>query len=310
MNRIDRLFALVVLLRSRKRLRAEDLAAEFGVSRRTIYRDILALNEAGVPVVSLPGEGYELMEGYFLPPLVFSAAEASALVLGARLLRNQAAGTMLRGAGSAMDKVAAVLPLHIHEEIERLAEVIDFITPAARFDLDDPRLAMLQRALVEQRVVHLRYHGHQRDELTERDVEPHRLVYADGAWYLTGYCRLRGSPRSFRLSRVQTLAVTTETFAPPRTVEEERAHAPVEVSVRVNEREARWVRERQHYGYVDEQPVQDRRGTAVLMTYRVDRLAELMPWLRSWGAAVEVLAPPELRETLRQEALEIAELLT
>ncbi len=97
MNRMDRLFGLVVLLQHRKRLRAEDLASEFGVSRRTIYRDIYALNAAGVPIVSLPGEGYELMEGYFLPPLVFSVAEASALVLGARLLRNQAAGVTWAG---------------------------------------------------------------------------------------------------------------------------------------------------------------------------------------------------------------------
>src|SRR3712207_9474943 len=87
MNRMDRLFALVMLLQARKRLRADDLAAEFGVSRRTIYRDIYALNEAGVPIVSLPGEGYELMDGYFLPPLVFSPAEASALVLGAQIGR-------------------------------------------------------------------------------------------------------------------------------------------------------------------------------------------------------------------------------
>ena len=309
MNRMDRLFALVVLLRSRKRLRAEDLAAEFGVSRRTIYRDVLALHEAGVPVVSLPGEGYELMEGYFLPPLVFTVAEASALVLGARLLRNQAAGNMLRGADRAMDKVAAVLPPRTREEVEHLAEVIDFITPAARFDLDDPRLATLQRALGEQRVVRLRYHGHQRDEPTERDVEPQRLVYADGAWYLTGYCRLRRAPRSFRLSRVETLIMTTETFAPSRAVAEEHARAPVEVRVRVNERAARWVRERQHYGYVDEKPIPDGGGAAVVMTYRVHRLAELMPWLRSWGAAVEVLEPRDLRETLRQEALEVATLL-
>jgi predicted DNA-binding transcriptional regulator YafY len=173
MNRMDRLFALVVLLKSRKRLRAEDLAAEFGVSRRTIYRDILALNQTGVPIVSLPGEGYELLEGNFLPPLAFNIAEASALVLGARLLRNQAAGSMVDAAGLATDKIAAVLPARIREEVEYVAEVIDFITPIARFDLDDPHLVTLQRALREQRVVHLRYHGQQRDELTERDVEPH-----------------------------------------------------------------------------------------------------------------------------------------
>ena len=309
MNRMDRLFAMVVLLKSRKRLRAEDLAAEFGVSRRTIYRDILALNEAGVPIVSLPGEGYELMEGYFLPPLVFNVAEASALVLAARLLRNQAAGRMAQGAGMAMAKITAVLPLRTREEVERLSGVIDFLTPQAQFDLDDPHLVTLQRALREQRVVHLRYHSRDQDATTERDVEPHRLTYSDGVWYLTGYCRLRKAARSFRLSRIEALTLTWETFEPPRVTPDQASGTPTEVQVRVAERAVRWVRERQHYGLVGEEPMQDATRAGVVMTYRVHALAELIPWLRSWGAAVEVVSPPELREALRREALEVAELL-
>src|SRR5918997_3214167 len=110
MNRMDRLFGLVVLLQRRKRLRAEDLASEFGVSRRTIYRDIFALNAAGVPIVSLPGQGYELMQGYFLPPLVFTREEAAALLLGARLLGQQAVGRIATGADTALSKIAAAMP--------------------------------------------------------------------------------------------------------------------------------------------------------------------------------------------------------
>ena len=84
MNRIDRLFATLLLLQARRRLRAEDLAGHFEVSRRTISRDMAALAEMGVPLVSLPGEGYELMPGYYLPPLVFDEDEAAALFLGRR----------------------------------------------------------------------------------------------------------------------------------------------------------------------------------------------------------------------------------
>ena len=309
MNRMDRLFALVVLLKSRKRLRAEDLAAAFGVSRRTIYRDILALNEAGVPIVSLPGEGYELMEGYFLPPLVFTVAEAGALVLAARLLRNQAAGRMAQGADLAMAKITAVLPPRTREEVEHLSGVIDFFTPQAQFDLDVPHLMTIQRALRERRLIHLRYHSHNQDETTERDVEPQRLTYSGGIWYLTGYCRLRKGERSFRLNRIETLALTWETFEPPQAATAPASSTPVEVHVRVAERAIRWVRERQHYGFVGEEPMDDSTKAGVVMTYRVDTMAELIPWLRSWGAAIEVVSPSDLREALRREALEVAGLL-
>ncbi len=309
MNRMDRLFGLVVLLQHRKRLRAEDLASEFGVSRRTIYRDIYALNEAGVPIVSLPGEGYELMEGYFLPPLVFSAAEASALVLGARLLRNEAAGHLAHGADRAMAKIVAVLPRATREEVECLSGVIDFFTGSARFDLDDPRLAALQQAIREQRVVRLRYHSRGRDETTERDVEPHRLTYSEGSWYLTGYCRLRCGIRSFRVSRFETLSLTTETFEQLQAISDQTSGTTVEVRVRVDERVGRWIRERQHYGLVSEEPVTGTTGSGIVMTYRVDEVSELIPWLRSWGSDVEVLSPPELRERLRREAQRVADLL-
>src|SRR5215469_5290717 len=82
MNRTDRLLAIILELQARSRQRAEDLAATFETSKRTIYRDIQALSEAGVPIVSVPGQGYSLVEGYFLPPLRFSTEEAMMLLLG------------------------------------------------------------------------------------------------------------------------------------------------------------------------------------------------------------------------------------
>src|SRR5215475_1446884 len=86
MNRTDRLLAIILELQGKGRQRAEDLAATFETSKRTIYRDIQALGEAGVPVVSIPGLGYSLMKGYFLPPLSFSTDEATMLILGSDLM--------------------------------------------------------------------------------------------------------------------------------------------------------------------------------------------------------------------------------
>jgi predicted DNA-binding transcriptional regulator YafY len=308
MNRIDRLFGIVLRLQGRRRVRAEELAETFEVSKRTIYRDILALNELGVPVVSLPGQGYELMQGYFLPPLVFTREEAAALFLGVRLLGQQSAGRMAAGADAAMAKVAAVLPEATRRDVHRLGEMIAFLAPHARFDLDDPRLATLQHSLSERRVVRMRYHGRTRDEVSQREVEPLRLTYSDGAWYLQAFCRLRQGPREFRLERIETLELLTESFRERRIAAdgaEDFGHS-VEVRVRVARPSARWVRERQHYGFVAEESS----DPDVVMTYRLDSVDEIVPWLRSWGPAVEVLSPPELRSRLRQDAQLVLELLT
>jgi predicted DNA-binding transcriptional regulator YafY len=306
MNRIDRLFAILLLIQRKRRVRAIDLAQAFEVSERTIYRDMAALSESGVPIVALPGAGYELVEGYYLPPLLFTPDEAATLFLGMQMLLAHMEGRMSADAERALAKVALVLPARLREHTERLASSIEFFLPQMRFDLDDPHLATSQQAIRDRRVVRLRYHSYSRDEITEREIEPHTLTYAGGAWYLNGYCRMRQDVRGFRLSRIERLEVLRETFEP----REAPIPAPAasDVRVRFDTRIARWVRERQHYAYQNEEPPTGEDGP--VMIYRVHTLSELVPWLLGWGASAEVLDPPELREQLRAEALKLAQLLT
>src|ERR1051325_753006 len=117
MNRTDRLLAMVLELQRKGRGRAEDLAGTFEITRRTVYRDIQALCEAGVPVVSLPGQGYTLMEGYFLPPLSFSTDEATMLMLGADFLSKSFAAEYREAAHSAGRKIEAVLSDRLRAEV-------------------------------------------------------------------------------------------------------------------------------------------------------------------------------------------------
>jgi predicted DNA-binding transcriptional regulator YafY len=306
MNRIDRLFGLIVLLQARRRVRAEEMATSFEVSRRTIYRDMQALSEAGVPIVSLPGIGYELAEGYFLPPLVFTVAEATALSLGARLLADQAAGRMAAGATGALAKIVACLTPETRAEMERMAETIGFLVPRWRFDLDDPRLVVIQRAIQARRVLRLRYRAYLHGEETTRAVEPSRLTYSDGVWYLHAYCRLREGTRQFRLGRIEALEETPETFESRDVPAAPPVPPAALVRVRVPRQLARWVRERQHYGFSGEEASD---ADSVVMTYRVDAVSELLPWLRGWGPAVEVLTPAAVRAALRDEARQLAALL-
>lgn len=306
MNRIDRLFATLLILQQRSLVRAEDLAQRFEISVRTVYRDVAALSEMGVPIVSLPGEGYQLMDGYFLPPLVFSEGEAGALVLSTNMLMQQAEGAITLDAERALEKLLHVLPRRVREEAEAHAEIIRFYAPTRRFNLDDRRLRVLQQAIRQRRLLWLRYFGFNEQQISERTVEPHQLIYSNGAWYFAAYCRLRQDFRSFRLDRVEEMRLQRDHFDPR--AQTEAAQTTIEVRVRFTGDVVRWVRERQLYAFVAEEAVpgsEDR-----LMIYAVHQLSEMTPWLLSWGAAAEVLSPPELRRQIRSEAKRLWEILT
>lgn len=306
MNRIDRLFGILLLLQRHKQLRAEDLARRFEVSTRTIYRDMAALGELGIPLVTLPAQGYQLMEGYFLPPLVFTPAEASALFLGARMLSLQAAGQLPLDAGTALDKLANALPENSRRHVEELTRLVQFVVPSERFNLDDERLQLLQQAIREQRVIRMCYHSYRRNEVTVRDVEPLELNYSNGNWYVSGYCRLRQNSRGFRLERIETLALLPETFAPRSSEKERKSLVTVEICFDADM--VRWVRERQHYSFQHEVLIEDSGDS--LMTYHLHDLQEIKSWLLGWGASAVIVYPLALRDEIRQEAQKLIERLT
>ena len=212
MNRVDRLFAILLLLQRKRHVRAQDLARAFEVSERTIYRDIEALYETGVPVLGTPGEGYELMQGYFLPPLLFTAQEANALFLGGRMLMAQTTGQTAHDADHALSKIHVALPEHMRAELQRLSDVIGFVPSGRKFDFFEPNLAIFQQAIKEQRVTHIRYHSYSQDESTERDIEPFRMYFFNGVWYVESFCRLRMDQRGFRLNRIESVRLLDEKF--------------------------------------------------------------------------------------------------
>lgn len=306
MNRIDRLFAILLVLQHKRRIRARDLAQQFEVSKRTIYRDMSALNQMGIPLAALPGEGFELVEGYYLPPLMFTENEAVALLLGSRLMMQQSAGSVSQNAESALSKITVALPDSIRGRSEELAGIIGFITPKAKFDLDDPQLLLIQRAIREKRVLYLRYRGYQKEEVTERDVEPHQLFYADGVWYLEAYCRLRKGMRDFRLSRMETVEIGPETFHKKR-MGKTQTQSIIIIKIRFIPGAVRWVRERQHYGY---QRDEQESAQGIVMVYQVNQESEIIPWILGWGTSAEVLSPKELRQSLRETVQKLVDMLT
>lgn len=302
MNRVDRLMAYLLLFQSRGLLRAQDFAQEFEISERTVYRDIQALCEVGVPIVALPGEGYRLMEGYYLPPITFSADEARSLYLAISMLSGLAsAGPTRTAALAALEKIRAVLPAAALRQVEALEAIIHFYAmPGFSLNFDDRTLLTLQEAIHQRRVVQLHYHALHTNEVTQRDVEPLELAFVDKTWLLSAYCRLRQEPRAFRLDRIDRLVVRDEHFTPRQaTLTESRTeNEPFTVTVRFDPAIVRWVKERQHYSFTTAKAEN-------VMVYRLRALEQIESWLLSWGDKMEVLEPAVLRERLAETAKHI-----
>ncbi len=309
MNKTDRLLAIVLKLQSSGGLRAEDLAATFETSKRTIYRDIQALSEAGVPIMATPGQGYALVEGYFLPPLSFSSAEATMLLLGGQYIAQNFDDHYRVGAEAACLKIEGVLPPPIRQEVARLQGAIRFIaTPTENSGL----LRDLRRAVIESRRVRFRYYARHHLGSQEpppgREADPYGLIFFGGAWYMTAYCHLRQERRNFRLDRLEDLHLTSATFQRPADfkLEQTQAEQGRDLTVRVlfDPTLTRWVQESQFFYITDEEETPE----GLLVTLRVRQESDVLSWLLGWGGRVRVLEPFSLQERLLESAREILQI--
>ena len=306
MNRVDRLMGYLLLFQSRGLLRAQDFARQFEISERTVYRDIQALSEVGVPIMAMPGEGYRLMEGYYLPPITFSPDEARALYLAISMLVGfTVEGHTQAAARSALEKIRVVLPASTLREMEALQAILRFYAfPRPPLNFDDRTFLTLQEAIYQQRVVHLHYHAMNSNRVTERDVEPMELVLLDKAWLLTGYCRLRQAVRNFRLDRIDRLVKRRESFLPRQVAARESRLGSLTVVVRFEPEVVRWVRDRQHFTLAEEEPGQN---NGAIMVYRPASFDQIEGWLLSWGDQMEILEPADLRTRLAETAMRMAD---
>lgn len=200
MNRIDRLFGIVTLLQSRKFVPAETLAEKFGISVRTVYRDIRALCEQGIPVSFEPYKGYFIVQGYFLPPVSFSSDEANALLLMENMVAALTDGSIRKHYSAALQKVKAVLRPTQKEKLEALARNIRMQFPA-RLINDSEFLSTLQHAVSSRHILEIEYRNHN-GEVSKREVEPIGLIFYAFGWHLIAWCHMRGDYRDFKVVRM------------------------------------------------------------------------------------------------------------
>ena len=208
MRRADRLFQIIQFIRRHRVTTAAALAEALEVSERTVYRDIRDLVHSGVPNEGEAGVGYMLRKGFDLPPLMFTATEIEALVLGTRVVQSWADPELAKAAASALDRIASSLPDVLRTRLveSRLYAPGFHVAP----DVMD-RLQHLREAVDARRKTWVAYKDAD-DIATERIVRPLALSFFGYTWMVTAWCELRTDFRSFRLDRVAEVRVLDQRF--------------------------------------------------------------------------------------------------
>jgi len=307
MNRIDRLAAIIIQLQSRRLVKAQDIAEKFSISLRTVYRDIHALEEAGVPVIGEAGIGYKLMEGYKLPPIMFNEEEASALLTAAKLVQSKTDAGISKHYTSALDKIKAVLRLSEKDHIEEIDDHIAVMTHPAivHQPQEDLHLQPLLKAIGSSLIVEIHYRSLERNEVTRRRVEPVGIYYLGSHWYLIAFCQLRNDYRNFRTDRVEKLAITDETisrihpslqtFITQMSKEREVCQVIIDVEPDI----IKYLGEQKYYnGFVRE----EQRGDVVRMYFLSGSLMGFSRWFMLFGDHAKIIEPLRLNDIVGEIA--------
>ncbi len=306
MNRIDRLVGIVLMLQSKRVVRAQDIATRFDISLRTVYRDVRALEEAGLPLSAEAGSGYSLVEGYHVPPVMFTQDEAAALYIGAELVAHLTDESLRKNIESALMKVRSVLPEERKEYLEKIQSTTAvFVRPMpVRDGFVSDVITQLQDALARSVLIEIEYYSGYANTITQRIVEPHGLVFYADYWHMIGYCRLRKDFRDFRTDRIKSVKVhdmkfTSRDFSVKEFFKSrQEAENAIEVRVQMKYYSAQLVRERFFFGFIEEHDVEGARE----LVFLTPRLASLARWLLSFGTDVTVVEPPELVDELHKQA--------
>lgn len=219
-SRLSRLTAIITLLQTKRILTATEISKKFGVSIRTIYRDMRSLEEAGIPVFTEEGKGYSLMDGYRVPPVMFTEGEANALITAEQLVLKNKDASFIKEYTDAINKIKSVLRHNTKDKAELLSKRLVF-----RQNIENAQtsnyLSSLQIALTNFNLTDISYFSPENEQTTHRTIEPFALYSTQGNWLLIAWCRLRKDFRAFRLDRILKITIRADKFEPhPLTLQE------------------------------------------------------------------------------------------
>lgn len=305
MNRIERISAILIQLQSKKVVTASEIADHFKISLRTVYRDIRALEETGVPIAAEAGYGYSLAEGYKLPPVSFTQDEATAFITAGKLIEKLTDEGISSDFKTALMKIRAVLRSGEKDHLETLDNRIAVV--GNRYLPDNrPNERYMNRiisAISTRSVLEMEYFGGIAQQRTSRNIEPVGIFFMSSRWHFIAYCHLRKDYRHFRLDRVIKLASTREPFLKKHpslksfldrlTHEQELTRVELEI-------------DKDAVGYLGDQVYyngfvsQKKLDKVVHMTFLTPSLEGMARWYMMFGDHARVLAPEELKTRVNE----------
>ncbi len=211
MNRINRITAILTQLQSKRIVTAKSIAERFNISLRTVYRDIKTLQEAGVPIGSENGVGYFIVDGYKLPPVMFTEEEANALITAEKLVLQKKEASLTKNYVSALIKIKSVLRNSQKDKVELLERRIG-ADAKYTFSPTSNYLEKIQKAIIETIVLKIEYQSLYKNEFTKRNIKPLAFYFTENDWVVIAHCNLRNALREFRLDKIKKLQFTEEHF--------------------------------------------------------------------------------------------------
>ncbi|MBO6517115.1 MAG: YafY family transcriptional regulator [Bacteroidia bacterium] len=211
MSQLSRLIATLTLLKSKRILTAPELAEKFDVSIRTVYRDIRKLEEAGVPVITIEGRGYSLMDGYSVAPVQFTEKQANALITAQHLVRQTNDSSFVESFEEALTKIKSVFRTSIQEKSELLHDKI-YVFDTRYQEISSNALAEIQLAITNFSYTEINYRKANDPNISFRKIEPCAIYSANNKWILIAWCHLRNDYRAFRIDRIQHFKILPEKF--------------------------------------------------------------------------------------------------
>jgi predicted DNA-binding transcriptional regulator YafY len=306
MNHIERLNAILIHLQSKRVVKASEIADRFGISLRTVYRDIRALEASGVPIGAEAGVGYFLMANYKLPPVMFTKEEASALLFGEKLVEKMSDDGMKAEFCSALMKIKAILNPEEKDRLEKLhnqISVLNYTSSPGNFNR--LFLSEIQQALISKQVLEIDYQAGYGAPATQRLVEPIGLCNYSRRWHLFAWCRLRGEYRDFRLDRILNLRLSQQNFKGKQHLSMEEFIGQMNVvsdkaniSIVMKTERIKLIDESKYwYGFIEAEKID---GQTSRLRFANNELRGFANWIISSGSYATVEEPESLKEILNQ----------
>lgn len=209
--RLSRLTSLLVLLQTKRLITAREIAERYQISMRTAYRDLKALEAAGIPLFVEEGKGYSLIEGFSLPPIMFTEEEANALITAGKIVAKNSDSSLINQYQTALLKIRAVLKYSGKTKTALLNERIAYVQTTRR-DAMSNYISTIQIALTNFKLLKIQYKTLYKHEISERIIEPLALYNTHDYWIHIAWCRLRYDFREFRLDRIMTIELLKDHF--------------------------------------------------------------------------------------------------